>query len=158
MKAWFLLSMVQNLNEGLKIGESLKLFLIMLIAGAVIALLYDFFRGARKATKKAYREIAFMVHIEDLIFVLASFVIFVLSAVIFNDGEIRGYMILGLIAGIMLYYAVVSPISNKLFFWVLYILIKVFSFPVKVIVRFIRFIVEAILLSRSKPSEESEAG
>lgn len=104
MKSFYVLT----LNEGLRIGDSLKLFLVMMIVGSLIALVFDFFRGVRKATKTAYKEIAPFVHIQDVLFVLMSFIIFVFAVIVYNDGEIRGYMILGLITGILLYWALLS--------------------------------------------------
>ena len=43
------------MNEGLMIGRTLQLFLIMMAVGVVIALLI--FQGGRKATKTAYKEL-----------------------------------------------------------------------------------------------------
>lgn len=143
-------------NEGLKIGASLKLYLVMMIVGICIAILFDFFRGVRKATKTAYREITPFVHIEDILFVLSSFILFIFAVIVYNDGEIRGYMILGLITGILLYWSLLSRISNKMFFWTVYILIKVFSFPVKILMRIAGFFVrkyKILYINRRKADE-----
>ena len=140
MNKFYLVSAGEALNEGLLIGESLRLFLIMMATGLVIALIYDFFRAIRKATKTAYKEISFVVHIEDVLFVLLSLVIFVFVVVVFNDGEIRGYMILGLLCGILIYWAIISPVSNRLLFWIIYFVIKIVTTPVKIVIKISTFV------------------
>lgn len=131
MNAFYLVSAGNALNEGLMIGRSLKLFLIMMAAGGVIALLFDFFRAVRKATRTAYKEISYAVHIEDVLFALLAFAIFILTVVVFNDGEIRGYMIIGLVCGILAYWALISPVINKVLFWIFYAVLKILSAPFK---------------------------
>jgi len=148
----------QSINEGLGIGLSLKLFLIMAITGIAVALFYDFFRSFRHARKKAYKEINIIVHIEDVIFVIVSFVLVIFVVIIFNDGEIRGYMVLGLIAGLLFYYALISPLSNRIIFWVIYITLKAFQIPFKYGKKIVKFFINKInkkILKNTRPIEEN---
>lgn len=135
MNTIFLVSAGNALNEGLMIGRSLELFLIMMAAGGVIALLFDFFRAVRKATKTAYKEVTYAVHIEDVLFALLAFAIFIFVVVVFNDGEIRGFMIFGLVCGILIYWALISQIINKILFWIIYLLFKILSAPVRLVAK-----------------------
>ncbi len=148
----------QSLNEGIGIGLSLRLFLIMAITGVAVALLYDFFRNLRQARKKAYREFNFIVHIEDVIFIIVSFILFMVVVIIFNDGEVRGYMVLGLITGLLFYYALISPLSGKIIFWVFYIILKAFQIPFKFGKKIVKFFINKInkkILKNTRPIEEN---
>jgi len=140
MNTLLLVSAGNALNECLMIGRTLQLFLIMMAVGVVIALLFDFFRAVRKATKTAYKELTYAVHVEDVLFALLAFSVFIFAVVVFNDGEIRGYMLLGLACGILVYWALISRVINKILFWVIYILFKIVSFPVKMVARIKRMV------------------
>ena len=73
-------------------------------------------------------------------FALLAFSVFYFAVVVFNDGEIRGYMLLGLACGILVYWALISRVINKILFWVIYILFKIVSFPVKMVARIKRMV------------------
>lgn len=68
-------------------------------------------------------------------FALLAFAIFIFVVVVFNDGEIRGFMILGLVCGILIYWALISQIINKILFWIIYLLFKILSAPVRLVAK-----------------------
>ena len=97
--------MVQN-----QIGILFNVF----VAGIVVAFIYDLFRIKRKVVKSNVIIIA----LEDLIYwIIASIVLF-LSIYASNDGELRGFAVIGFFLGALLYFLLLSRI-------VTFILIKI---------------------------------
>ena len=88
------------------IYTQVQLFFIFLINGLLIGLLFDFFRILRKAMKTA----DFITYIEDTLFwVLTGFII-LYSIFTYNNGEIRLFMFLAIILGLLIYLTFISKI------------------------------------------------
>ena len=88
------------------IYTQVQLFFIFLINGLLIGLLFDFFRILRKAMKTA----DFITYIEDALFwVLTGFII-LYSIFTYNNGEIRLFMFLAIILGLLIYLTFISKI------------------------------------------------
>lgn len=74
-------------------------FLICIAVGMVISVLYDLFRIRRRT----FKLVGFLVHIEDLLFWLICLLIVPSVIYVVNGGEVRGYLILGMLLGLFLY-------------------------------------------------------
>ncbi|TYQ14601.1 UNVERIFIED_CONTAM: spore cortex biosynthesis protein YabQ [Acetivibrio alkalicellulosi] len=103
------------------IGNQAYIFLSCVFGGMIIAFIYDIFRVRRKTIKSGN----LMVYFEDFIYWII--VALVLFAVVYysNEGEIRGYLIIGIALGIILYTLVFSKIVMKIFLFVVRIIYKV---------------------------------
>ena len=86
------------------IYTQLQLFFIFLINGLLIGLLFDFFRILRKAIKTA----DFITYIEDALFWILTGFIILYSIFTYNNGEIRLFMFLAIILGILIYLVFIS--------------------------------------------------
>ena len=84
----------------------LQLFFIFLLNGLLIGLLFDFFRILRKAMKTA----DFITYIEDALFWILTGFIILYSIFTYNNGEIRLFMFLAIILGLLIYLAFISKI------------------------------------------------
>ena len=92
--------------------EQVYVFLWSIITGAFLGLLFDLFRAFRY---KGIKDI--WVYIQDIIFWLVTAIIIIISAFIINDGELRGYMLIGYILGAGFYMLLFSKfILNSLRF------------------------------------------
>ena len=80
------------------------IFLIFVLNGIIIGIVFDFFRILRISFKTK----DFVTYIEDFVFWCITGMILLYSIFIFNNGEIRFFMFLGVIIGIMLYMLMVS--------------------------------------------------
>lgn len=111
------------------IQEQTHLFLITVLTGVALGLLYDGFRIFRKAIP----HFDLITNIEDLLYwILVAISIFY---ILFNKnyGEIRGFAFLGAILGVMLYFLVCSP-------WIMKIsdmIIKVISKGIGLLIRIV---------------------
>lgn len=116
-------------------------FLCTVLGGAVIAFIYDLFRIRRKAMKTS----VVFIYIEDFVYwILVALVMF--GTVFYsNDGELRGYIFLGSIIGVVLYILLLSKIvvnsAMQIIRIVCRILIaiwRVLTYPFRLIYRILR--------------------
>lgn len=96
------------------IYDEVRLFLVCMLAGAALALLYD---GIRIGRLLFYHRDIF-VNLEDLFFWL--FTAWVVFRILFayNRGVLRGYAFLGLFSGFLIYVLTVSRLLLKLAGWI----------------------------------------
>ncbi|NLI59320.1 MAG: spore cortex biosynthesis protein YabQ [Clostridium sp.] len=120
------------------ISNQAYVFLCSVLGGMIIAFIYDIFRVRRKTIKSSN----ILVYFEDFIYWII--VALVLFAVLFysNEGEIRGYLIIGTVLGIILYAVVLSRVVMKIFLFFVRIVYKsvvtilsIILLPVKIIYR-----------------------
>lgn len=123
------------------IYTQLELFFIFIINGFGIGLLFDFFRILRKTIKTA----DFITYIEDILFWILTGFIILYSVFKYNDGEIRIFMFLAIIIGILLYLTLISKylliISTTIINLIKNILIKMFKIikiPFTILIRTIK--------------------
>ncbi len=123
------------------------LFLIFILNGILIGILFDVFRILRRSFKTPN----FVTYIEDIIFWLASTLSIIYSLFVFNNGEIRGYIFIGLIFGIVTYMLFFSKIIMKISIKIILFLKQVFkflykilSYPVKIILNPLKFLMKKL--------------
>lgn len=85
------------------------LFLIFIINGILIGLLFDFFRILRKSFKT--KDI--ITYIQDILFWILTGFIILYSTFTFNNGEIRIFMFVAILLGIVLYMTLISSYVIK---------------------------------------------
>lgn len=110
------------------------LFLIFVINGVIIGLIFDFFRILRISFKTK----DFVTYIEDILFWIITGGILLYSIFIFNNGEIRLFMFIGVIIGILLYILLISKYIIKVNVYIINILKKIVGIPIKILYRFIK--------------------
>jgi len=110
------------------------LFLVFSLTGVIIGFLFDFFRILRKAIKTPN----IITYIEDILFWILTGLIILFNIWYFNDGEIRIYMFLGIIIGLLIYMSTLSKPIIHIFSKILQLVIKFFEIPLKAIGTFLR--------------------
>ena len=80
------------------------LFLIFIINGIFIGLVFDFFRILRRS----FKTCDLVTYIEDMSFWIITGIIILYSIFTFNNGEIRLFMFLGIFLGCFLYMILMS--------------------------------------------------
>ncbi len=116
-------------------------FLIFILNGIIIGIIFDIFRVLRKSFKTSN----FMTYIEDIAFWIISGGILLYSIFVFNDGELRLYIFLGIILGIILYIITISKYFIKFnvtiinfFKGVIYKIFKIIFAPLNFIYKIIK--------------------
>ena len=117
------------------------LFLVFSLTGVAIGVLFDIFRILRKSIKTPN----IIIYIEDILFWILAGLLILYNIWYFNDGEIRVYMFLGIIKGLLLYMSTLSNIIIKIFSKILQTIIKVLEIPFKTIIAIFRKIITTIV-------------
>ena len=86
------------------------LFLIFILNGILIGLLFDFFRILRKSFKTK----DMITYIQDIIFWILTGFIILYSTFTFNNGEIRIFMFIAILLGIIFYMTLISSYVIKI--------------------------------------------
>ena len=108
-------------------SSQLEGFLLSMILGAFFGVFYDIFRASRMVKQASY----VVVFIQDIIyFLIISFITFLFFLSI-TYGQIRFYILLGILLGFLLYLFTISPLFLKLI-----------SFVFKTIFTVIRLIID----------------
>ena len=116
------------------------LFLVFSLTGVIIGILFDFFRILRRTIKTSN----FITYIEDVVFWILTGFLILYNIWYFNNGEIRIYMFLGIILGVLIYMLTLSSILIKIFSNLFRILINVLELPFKTIISVFRKLITAI--------------
>ena len=121
--------------------EQAYLFLIYFISGMLIGILFDIFRILRRS----FKTIDFITYIEDIFFWLLTggFILFVLFN--FSNGEIRLYIIIGLVIGFISYILTISKFFIKINVKILTLIkniiskiISILAYPIKQIFKLLQ--------------------
>ena len=110
---------------------------IFFLTGICIGLLFDFFRIQRKVLKTC----DFITYIQDILFWIVSGLIIIFVIMKYTNGEIRIYMVLGIILGILIYFLIISKYIMKIFVRILSFLLNIIGkllFPIKKIYKIIK--------------------
>lgn len=117
------------------------LFLVFSITGVILGILFDFFRAIRKTFKTS----DFLTCIEDVIYWLIAGIIILYNIYFFNNGEIRIFMIIGIIMGALIYTLTLSSIFIKINSFILQkakfiinFISKIFKISIKITIKIVK--------------------
>jgi len=116
------------------------IFLYSVLSGMLIAFIYDIFRIKRKVVKTA----VLFLYIEDILFWIIVVIVMFVLVYYSNEGEIRGYIYIGAIIGIIIYLLLLSKIVIRCSMAVLNIMWKaikfilfLFAYPIRIIYKLV---------------------
>ncbi|ROR25670.1 spore cortex biosynthesis protein YabQ [Mobilisporobacter senegalensis] len=117
-----------------------QFFLVSILSGAILLVVYDIIRIFRRII----RHSKFLVAIEDILFWVVSSVFIFIMMYRQNNGNIRGFSILGMVIGMLIYNQLLSSIVvnvsatiiNKII-WVIKKIIMLILFPFRKVLGFI---------------------
>lgn len=123
------------------VTSQIHIFLIFIINGIIIALIFDAFRILRKTFKTP----DWLTYLEDILFWVISCIILAFSIYTYNNGEIRLYMFIGLLIGSILYIVTLSKYIIKTFVFIINKFKNIFKaivfyvmYPIKLILKIVR--------------------
>lgn len=106
------------------------LFFIFTLNGILIGLLFDFFRILRRSFKTA----DIVTYMQDVLFWILTGIIILYSIFVFNNGEIRFYMFIGIAIGISLYILLFSQYVIKINVILITTLKKIIAKIIKIVI------------------------
>lgn len=114
--------------------NQLYTLLYFILTGITIGILFDIFRILRKSFKTS----DFITYIQDFLFWILTGVILLFSIFAFNNGELRGYIFVGIIFGIIMYILLFSKYFIKIFVFMINSIKKIIGYPIKIIYNFLK--------------------
>jgi len=90
--------------------EQLIDFIYFIITGMILSIVFDIFRILRRSFKTS----DIITNIEDVLFGLITGIIILSSLFLFNNGELRLYLFIGIAVGIIIYLLLISKYFIKL--------------------------------------------
>lgn len=86
--------------------NQLQLFCVFLIDGLIIGFIFDIFRIHRKAFKNKN----YITYIQDALFWILTGILIIYTTTVYNDGELRFYMIFATMLGVVIYLFTLSKL------------------------------------------------
>jgi len=117
-------------------ASQIYILIAFFITGICIGLLFDIFRVSRKAFKTPN----ILIYIEDVLFWILSGIIVLYSIFIFNNGEMRLFMFLGIILGGIMYMVLLSSYIIKINVKIIKLIQKILEIlfiPLKLIYKYL---------------------
>lgn len=108
------------------INNEFSIFLAFILIGIIISFLFDFFRILRRV----YQTPDFITIIQDIAFWIISGIILLSGIFILNEGKIRAYLFIGILAGILFYIITLSKTIIKIGTNILTIINKILIKPI----------------------------
>lgn len=133
------------------IQNQLFSFFIYVIVGILLGFIFDIFRALRKSIKNS----TVATNIEDILFVIISFIIITTVVQIISKGELRFYILLGIILGILIYFLSVSKYIITGETWILKSIIKILKSIYNFFIKFSKKINVLILKFLNKVKHKS---
>ena len=118
-------------------GNQTYLFIVFTIVGIIIGVLFDIFRILRKSFKT--KDI--VTYIEDILFWILTGIIILFSMYKFSNGELRLFMIIGIIMGTLMYMITFSKYVIKISVFIINIIKTIIVYPIKVIEKILKKII-----------------
>ncbi len=110
-------------------------FMVSVLWGSFIVVIYDVLRIIRRIIKHSN----FLIALEDILFWVVSSIIIFVMLYEQNDGSIRGFAILGMVLGMILYNLTLSRLLVK------YLSMSI-NFIIKIIINIISFLLKPLKL------------
>ena len=112
--------------------NQLYVFLLFILTGIIIGILFDVFRIFRRS----FKTNDFFTYVQDLLFWILTGCILLFSIFNFNNGELRSYIFLGIILGIILHLLILSKYFINIFVKIINVLKKIVGYPIHIILNF----------------------
>lgn len=117
--------------------EQLINFIYFIATGMILSIIFDIFRILRRSFKTS----DLITNIEDVIFGIITGLIILLSIFLFNNGELRLYIFIGFLIGIVVYMLFISKYFIKLNISIINFIKKIIIImtkPFKMLFKFIK--------------------
>ena len=112
-------------------GNQAYIFMIFTLVGIVIGVLFDLFRILRKT----FKTNDIVTSIEDVLFWVITGIIIIYSMYVFCDGELRFFMIIGIILGAIMYLLTLSNYVIKFSVFLINVLKKILITPIRFFIK-----------------------
>ena len=137
----------------MNIGNQGYLFIIFTVMGTIIGILFDIFRILRKA----FQTPDFITYLQDFLFWILAGTVFIYTILTFHNGEIRLYIFIGLLLGLLLHFTFISKVFIRISVTFLLFLKKItcktmdiIIFPLKIFLKILKKPISFIFINLRK--------
>lgn len=116
--------------------EQLTNFIYFIITGMILGIIFDIFRILRKSFKTS----DIVTNIQDILFGLITGIVLLSSIFLFNNGELRLYLFIGIIFGAIIYLLSISKYFIKINILIISFIKKVILLITKPFIILLKFI------------------
>ena len=106
--------------------------MLFILTGIVIGIVFDIFRIFRRS----FKTNDIITYIQDILFWFATGCILLFSIFTFNNGELRGYIFIGIILGLVLHLIVLSKYLINMFLKIINLLRRIIGYPIHLLLVF----------------------
>lgn len=128
------------------VEDQALIFIVFTFTGILLGILFDFFRVFRRT----FNTIDFITYLEDILYWILAGIIVLYNIWFFKNGEIRFFMIIGIIMGAIIYSLLFSSILIKIETMLLTKLKNIIMFFYKIIIIPIEKIIKFFVFCSSK--------
>ena len=132
------------------ISTDAYVFCVFVSVGILVGLLFDLFRISRKS----FKTTDVITYIEDIIFWILTGILILYTVFKFNNGEIRGFIFLGIILGTIFYLLLFSKVFINISVKIINIIKKILIIIFKIIIYPIKLILKPITLLINKINDK----
>ena len=118
--------------------QQLFCLITFMITGIAIGCLFDIFRILRRS----FKTVDWVIFLQDILFWIIAGFIMLFSIFTFNHGEIRAYIFVGILLGIILYILTISKFLIKYSVIIIKFYKKILSYPIN----FVEGIVKRLII------------
>lgn len=140
------------------VEDQALIFIVFTFTGILLGILFDFFRVFRRT----FNTIDIITYLEDILYWILAGIIVLYNIWFFNNGEIRFFMIIGIIMGAIIYSLLFSSILIKIETMLLTKLKNIIMFfykiiiiPIEKIINFFAFYTSKINIIAKKQNNKS---
>lgn len=140
------------------VEDQTLIFIVFTFTGILLGIIFDFFRVFRRT----FNTIDFITYLEDILYWILAGIIVLYNIWFFNNGEIRFFMIIGIVMGAIIYSLLFSPILIKIETMLLTKLKNIIMFfykiiiiPIEKIIKFFAFYTSKINIIAKKQNNKS---
>lgn len=123
-----------NLEQLIKLGY-------FIISGAILSINFDIFRVLRRSFKTS----DVITNIQDIIFGITSGILIITSIYLFNNGQIRIYIFIGFLIGIILYMLFISKYFITINVFIINFIKKIFILLTKPFIFLFNFLKKLVI-------------
>ena len=118
--------------------QEIYIFIIFILIGSIVGIIFDLFRILRKSFETRDK----VTYIEDISFCLIAGIIILFSIFKFASGEIRFYIFVGILIGIIIYMLTLSKIFIKCNVYIIekikniiFVIFKIIKIPINYVIK-----------------------
>lgn len=123
---------------------------IFIITGILIGLLFDVFRILRKS----FHTADWITYLQDILFWILAGSLMLFSIFTFNHGEIRSYVFIGILIGVVIYMLSLSKLFVKSSMTIIFFFKKLLSYPIHLLEKFVKVVIINPVLFISKKGKD----